>query len=86
VAEFIPGASATRLPQNAKGITYYVGYNDNGPSGSGCYYDKYRKVGGKWYISERKTRLNYLPPDPVWKAGRAIIAADREAEARGAKW
>lgn len=71
---------------NATGYIYVLMCGEEGLTGSGLYEDKYRKIDGRWYIAERKTRLEYLPPGERWDPIRAVAVADREASRRGASW
>ena len=71
---------------NATGHIYVLMCGEDGLTGSGRYQDRYRKIDDRWYIAERKTRLEYLPPGERWETIRAVAAADREASRRGASW
>ena len=66
---------------SATGLIYFLVISGGGPTGSGRYEDRYRKVDGEWRIAERKTRLEFIPVGEQWDPARAIAAADRQEDA-----
>jgi hypothetical protein len=66
----------------ATSLIYFLVISGSGLTGTGRYEDKYRKIDGEWRIAERKTRLEFIPPNAQWDAARAIATADRAEEAK----
>jgi hypothetical protein len=48
--------------------TYYVVFTDIGPDHCGYYVDKFRQVGDRWLIAERKARTDWVSPNSIFVA------------------
>jgi len=48
--------------------TYFVVFTDIGPDHCGYYVDKFRRVGDRWLIAERKARTDWVSPESVFVA------------------